>query len=173
MRCDKAVTNTNVERNTTAIVLAEFTGLAKRIKPMIKHQHKLRTLPKDHWILAACLNLVQKRGITPDEAIDRVTAAGIPFNLMCQWSNKRQELDILAVFYIARLEDIPLTDEQHQFLWNLFGNESLLGMGAGSIRDYENIMVRSHLETLAPPPTKPNWYVHPGKLQPEETLPIG
>lgn len=138
---------------------------------MIKQQHKLRSLPKDHWILAACLNLVQRRGITPDEAIACVTEAGIPFDLMYQWSNKRQELDILAVFYIARLEDIPLTDEQHQFLWNLFGNESLLGMGAGSMRDYENIMVRSHLETLPPAPPKPSWYVHPEKLQPGETVP--
>lgn len=140
---------------------------------MIKQQHKLRSLPKDHWILAACLNLVQRRGITPDEAIDCVTEAGIPFNLMYQWSKKRQELDILAVFYIARLEDIPLTDEQHQFLWNLFGNESLLGLGAGSIRDCEDIMVRAYLETPPPPPPeKPSWYVHPEKLQPGETVSI-
>ena len=64
--------------------------VVKKVKSMIKQQHRLRSLPKNHWILAACLNLVPKRRITPDEAIERVTAAGIPFNLMYQWSNKRQ-----------------------------------------------------------------------------------
>jgi hypothetical protein len=59
-----------------------------------------------------------------------------------------------------------------EFLWNLFGNESLLGTGAGSIRDRENIMVRRHLETFAPAPSKPDWYVNPGNLKPEETVPI-
>lgn len=130
---------------------------------MNKQQYSLKTLPKDHWILVACLNLVYKRGITPDEALARVTQANIPFTLMYQSSAKRQEIDLLAVFYIAKIEEILLTDEQHQFLWNLFGNESLLGMGAGSIRDYENIPIRSHIEKIAPtPPSKPNWYVNPG-----------
>ncbi|MEG4839748.1 hypothetical protein [Microcoleus sp. B9-D4] len=130
---------------------------------MNKQQYRLRSLPKNHWILALCLNLVYKREMTPDKAIGCITEANIPFDLMYQWSAKREEIDVLAVFYIARLEDIPLTDEQHLFLWDLFGNESLLGMGAGSIRDYENISVRAHIEKVSDAPPKPNWYVNLGK----------
>jgi hypothetical protein len=138
------------------------------MKPMIKQQWGRITVPKNHWILAACLNLVPKRGITPDEALTQVTEAGIPFDIMCQWSDKRQELDVLAVFYIARLEDIPLTDKQNRFLWNLFGNESLYGMGAGSKKDRVNIMVRDDIKFPPPePPPKPSWYVNPGQLQPD------
>ncbi|HIK32177.1 MAG TPA: hypothetical protein IGS17_12515 [Oscillatoriales cyanobacterium M59_W2019_021] len=135
---------------------------------MNSNSYRLQILPKDCWILAACLNLVSKRGLTPDEALDRIIEAGIPFKLMYQWSQKRQEIDVLAVFYIAKLEEIPLTDEQHLFLWDLFGNESLLGMGAGSIRDYDNIPIRQHIERHhSTPPPKPNWYTNPGKLQPQ------
>jgi hypothetical protein len=136
------------------------------MKLMIKQQYGPVAVPKNHWILAACLNLVPKRGITPDEAIAQVTEAGIPFDLMYQWSNKRQELDVLAVFYIARNEDIPLTDEQEQFLWSLFGNESLYGMGAGSHRDRVNIIVRDCIKTPPPPPPYPIGYLNPGQLQP-------
>lgn len=133
---------------------------------MSSNLYRLQTLPKNHWILAACLNLVGKRGLTPDEALDRIIEAGIPFDFMYQWSEKRQEIDVLAVFYIAKLDEIPITDEQHLFLWNLFGNESLLGMGSGSIRDYENIPIRKHIEkNKSTPPQKPSWYTNLGIIE--------
>jgi hypothetical protein len=148
------------------IVPTEPIGLVKKMKPMTKQQYGLITIPKDHSLLAACLNLVSKRGITPDEALARVTEAGIPFDIICQWSDRRQELDVVAVFKIARIGESPLTDKQDRFLWDLFGNESLLCLVARKHHDCKNVMVRDHIKFPPPePPPYPDGYLNPGLLQ--------
>jgi hypothetical protein len=128
----------------------------------MSNPYKLTRVPKDHWIFAACLNLLHKRGLTVDEALDRLFQMSVPYELRYQWNSEHQETDLIALFYIAKEGEIPLSEKQEIAVWELLGNECLLSLGCNS--DYENIPIRRYIEQPKPePPEQPEWYVRVGE----------
>ena len=57
--------------------------------------YKLTRVPKDHWIFAACLNLVGRRGLTVDEVLDRLSEMSVPYELRYQWNDEHQEIEFV------------------------------------------------------------------------------
>ncbi len=111
--------------------------------------------PKGHWFLLICLNLVQKKGMTPDEAMMQLDRIGVEPKLMYQWNEKYREIDVLAVIYSQPLnEPRHLTEVQENRIWEIFGNECILSMGNGTGREYPNFNARNEIEKRVPPPPR-------------------
>ena len=84
----------------------------------------------------------------------------VPYELRYQWNDERQEIDLIALFYIAPEGEIPLSEEKELAVWELLGNECLLSLGCNG--DRARIAIRSYIERTTPPaPPKPDWYVEP------------
>jgi hypothetical protein len=109
--------------------------------------------PKGHWFLLVCLNLVHKKGMTPDEAMMQIDRIGVEPTLMYQWNEKYREIDVLAVIYDRPLNHPRnLTEAQEDRIWEIFGNECILSMGNGTGREYPHFNARNEIEKQVPPP---------------------
>lgn len=112
--------------------------------------------------MLVCLNRVDRKGLTPDEAMGAIASVGVTPTLMYQWNEQYRELDVLAVIYCQPIEsERGVTEEQENRLWEIFGNECLLSMGNGTGRDYPQFNARRELEKRVPlpPSSKPSWHL--------------
>ena len=85
---------------------------------------KFDRFPPDHWLMVVCLNLVPLRGLSVDEAIEKMTDLGITPELRYQWNEALGSLDLLAIVQCDPLNldgEPSLSDETIGQLWDIFG----------------------------------------------------
>ena len=127
--------------------------------------YKFAYFPPDHWLMVVCLNLVPLRGLSVDEAIEKMTDLGITPELRYQWNEARSEIDVLAIVQCDPLNldgEPSLSDETIRQLWEIFGKESMWSTSTGRTGDLSKTLIRAKLERPRPSaPPKPDWYVEP------------
>ncbi|MGC1198952.1 MAG: hypothetical protein WA882_18815 [Geitlerinemataceae cyanobacterium] len=116
--------------------------------------------PKDGYrLVAICLNRVNLRGLTSDEAMKTLGELNFTPELRYQWNYDRQELDVYAVICEEPLEEWSLGDDRDDELSRIFGSEAYLyAIGATPDGDDSQWIARRELENVPPPPPKPSWY---------------
>ena len=115
------------------------------------------TLPPDGYRqVSICLNRVGLRGLTIDEAMEKLAELGFSPELRYQWNRDYQEIDLFALICSEPMEEMSLTEEQDDQLWEIFGNETVLYVLGCEADQDSDWLARWDLEQEVEPPPKTN-----------------